>query len=192
MKVMFSACTAIATAAILNVTVLAQTPAPPSSQAPAAPTVRASAQQAQQVTVVGCVRSEADYRKSQAAGRGGVAGTGIGVTNEFVLANASISTGAGPGAPAASGTATGTGGSNTATMAYELTGSNEGQVGQYVGRRVEISGTLKPAEVGATGPTGGPTAGAPPRGVDVASQDLKLRELEVMTVRESAGTCPAQ
>jgi hypothetical protein len=75
--------------------------------------------------------------------------------------------------------------------AYELTGANEGQLAQHVGKRVEITGKLKAAEIGASGPTGGPTAGAPPRGVDVTSEDLKLRELEVMSVRETTGACPA-
>jgi hypothetical protein len=32
---------------------------------------------------------EADYRKAQDAGKGGVANTGLGVGNEFVLTNAS-------------------------------------------------------------------------------------------------------
>jgi hypothetical protein len=72
-----------------------------------------------------------------------------------------------------------------------LTGKNESQVEQYVGRRVEIVGRLKAAETGATRPTGGATAGAPPRGIDVTSPDLKLRELEVRSARETTGTCPA-
>jgi hypothetical protein len=78
-------------------------------------------------------------------------------------------------------------------MAYELTGTNEGQAAQHVGKRVEIMGKLKAAEVGASGrPTGGPTAGKPPEGVDVAGADLKLRELEVSSMREVPGTCAAQ
>jgi hypothetical protein len=116
----------------------------------------------------------------------GVAGTGVGAANEFVIANASMAPPSGTTTEAPTGTAGITG------TAYELTGQNESQVGQYVGRRVEISGKLKPAEVGAAGPTGGATAGTPPRSVDVTSQDLKLRELEVTTVRATTGTCPAQ
>ena len=85
--------------------------------------------------------------------------------------------------------AVGTSGSST-TLAYELTGANEKQAESFVGRRVEISGMLKPAESNAAGPTGGPTAGQPPAGVDVTSKDLKLRELEITTVRAAAGTCP--
>ena len=74
--------------------------------------------------------------------------------------------------------------------AYELTGPNESKAKEFVGKRVEISGTLKPAATTASGaPTGGATAGKPPTGVDVASKDLKLRELEVTTVTVSTGTC---
>jgi hypothetical protein len=144
----------------------------------------AAAPQNQTVTVVGCIVRESDYRKATDAGKGGVAGTGVGAGNEYVLTNASMSTGA-------AGSAVGTAGA-AAGAAYELTGSNEGQAKEFVGKRVEISGTLKAAEVSAAGPTGGPTAGKPPSGVDVASKDLKLRELEVATVKATTGTCPAQ
>jgi len=121
-----------------------------------------------------------------------VAGTGVGVGNEFVLTEASTS--AETAAAARSGEATsptGTSGSSASSAkAYELTGPNEGQLSQYIGRRVEITGKLKAAETDAAGaPTGGSTAGKPPAGVDVTSKDLKLRELEVASVREATGTC---
>lgn len=148
-----------------------------------------SASSMDQITVTGCVQREADYRKAMEAGRGGVAGTGVGTGNEFVLTDVSKSSGAsGSARSGEAGSPTGTAGS--AAMAYELTGPNEGQVGAYVGRRVEISGKLKPAETSAGGtPTGGATAGAPPSGVDVTTKDLKLREFEVTSVRESTGAC---
>ena len=63
----------------------------------------------------------------------------MGVGNEFVLTDASLgsssaaSTSAGE-APSATGT------SGAATSAFELTGSNEGQVSEYIGKRVEITG----------------------------------------------------
>jgi hypothetical protein len=160
-------------------------------QEPTQPQTQPRTSAEQQVTITGCIQREADYRQARDAGRGGVAGTGVGAGNEFVLTNASMSTGTAPGTrPGAEPAPTGTTGS--AATAYELTGPNEGQVGQYVGRRVEITGKLKAAESGPTGqPTGGATAGQPPAGVDVASKDLKLRELEVSSVRESTGTCPA-
>jgi hypothetical protein len=139
----------------------------------------------QQITVTGCVQREADYRQAREAGRGGVAGTGVGAGNEFVLTDASPSAGARAG-EAASPT-----GTTGAARAYELTGPNEGEAGKFVGRRVEITGKLKAAETSAGGqPTGGATAGQPPRGVDVASKDLQLRELEITSVKEATGTCP--
>jgi hypothetical protein len=150
--------------------------ATPAQQTPAA---------AQQISVTGCIQREADYRRARDKGRGGVAGSGIGAGNEFVLINASMSPAAGRAAAAPTGTA-GT------TAEYELTGSNEKQASTFVGRRVEITGMLKAAEESAAGrPTGGPTAGKPPEGVDVASADLKLRELEVSSVKEASGSCPA-
>lgn len=157
---------------------------------------RASAQQDERITVTGCVVRESDYRKARDAGKGGVGGTGLGISNEFILTNASMAAASATGAAAAgtpgtaAGTPTGTAGTATTTVAYELTGSNEKQAEQFVGQRVEISGTLKRAEVGAAGPTGGDTAGRPPSGVDVTSKDLKLRELEVSSVRGATGTCP--
>lgn len=163
MKIMLSAAISISAVAILGTATVA-----PAQEKPKAA--------GEQVTVVGCVQREADYRRAQDKGRGGVAGTGLGVENEYVLTNVSSSA-------AARTTASDT--------AYELTGSNEKMVEKYVGRRVEISGRVKAAEVSATGrPTGGGTAGTPPKGVDVASKDLRLRELEVTTVRETTGTCP--
>jgi hypothetical protein len=136
---------------------------------------------AQQITLVGCIQSEKEFRQARDKGKGGVAGTGIGADNEYILTNASMAKqGLNPAAPAAD-------------TAYELTGSNEGKVKEFVGKRVEITGTLKAAATTPAGsPTGGATAGAPPKGVDVASKDLKLRELEVASVTAASGTCPAQ
>jgi hypothetical protein len=160
-------------------------------QTPAQPGARATTEAP--ITVTGCIQKEADYRAAKDAGRGGVAGSGVGAGNEFILANASMSSmSSSPATAADPATPTGTSGAS-AGAAYELTGSNEGQVAQYVGKRVEITGVLKPAEVGASGkPTGGATAGAPPSGVDATSKDLQLRELEITSVREATGTCPAK
>ena len=176
----------------------------------------AASPQGRQVTIAGCVVRESDYRRAQGAGRGGAAGSGAGVANEFVLADGRMSPGgagaasgeatsgtsgtAQTGAEATSGTApardtSGTAparepsGTDTATTAprgtaYELTGPNEGQVAQHVGRRVEITGMLKTATAG--GAPGGPTANLP------LNQDLRLQELEVTSVRETSGACPTQ
>jgi hypothetical protein len=131
------------------------------------------------------VQSEDDYRKAHNLGKGGAVGTGVGGGDEFVLISASIQ-----GATAPSG-ATGTTGTSEGT-AFELTGSNESSVKPFVGKRVEITGKMKAAEKGAAGTTGGATAGTPPTGVDVASKDLRLREVDVVSVKEStSGSCPA-
>ena len=173
-----------------------QTPTPPATTpSTTTPTTSQGTQTGEQVTLTGCVQREADYRRTQDAGRGGVAGTGVGTANEFVLADAATASGgrATAGTSTAGSTnpsATGTAGTASTTAAYELSGPNEGKVGQYVGKRVEIMGRLKPAEVAGAAPTGGPTAGAPPRGVDVVSKDLQLREVEVTSVKEAPGTCP--
>jgi len=147
------------------------------SQAGASPSAAAD-----QVTITGCVVSESDYRKAHNEGKGGVVGTGVGAGNEFILADASTGR-------AAAGGATGTSGTSSAT-AYELTGPGEGQLSRYVGHRVELTGKFKAGETSATGrPTGGPTAGAPPSGVDVGGKDMKLREFEVASAKEASGSC---
>ena len=174
----------------LSMAAFAQTPAQQPAQ-PRTQTTTPAPQQAgsadQAVTVVGCIQSEADFRKARNLGRGGTAGTGVGVGNEFVLIDAKMAAAA--GAPPAAGAATGTTGA--AAQVYKLTAKNEGKTSQFVGKRVEITGTLKPAE--ATGAsTRRPTPGEAPR-VDVfAGEDLRLRELEVTSVRATAGTCPAK
>jgi hypothetical protein len=166
---------------------------PPVQSAPPA-TAQAPAQQptekapAQEVTIVGCVQREEDYRKAHNLGKGGAAGTGVGAADEFVLVNASIAGAAPPAAP--TGTA-GTAGGAAEGTAFELSGDKEDEVKAFVGKRVEIMGKLKAAEKGPMGTTGGATAGTPPTGVDVASADLKLREIDVVSVKETTGTCPA-
>jgi len=175
MKRMLSMAVGVVAATTLSTAVVAQAPPQPNPGTTAT-------QPGQQVTLVGCVQREADYRKAQDKGRGGVAGTGIGVEDEFVLTSASMATqGLKPEATVPDTT-------------FELTGENEEKAKEFVGKRVEIMGKLKPAEVGAAGtPTGGATAGRPPSGVDVASKDLKLRELEVISVTASAtGSCAPQ
>jgi len=164
------------------VTAQSQTASPPDQQAPRtsspstqtpAPSTQTARASGDQVTVTGCIQREADYRRSTGAGQGGVAGTGVGGANEFVLANAMMSPGG------ANTGATGTTGS-TSNTAYELTGPNEGRAAMYVGKRVEIMGTLKPTD---TAPAGGATATVP------GSRDLKLRELEITSIKEGTGDC---
>jgi hypothetical protein len=206
-----------------SMAVFAQTterPKPPSTTQPAAEVQQppAAAPAEVPVTLVGCVQREAEYRRAQGAGRGGAAGTGAGVGNEFVLVRPSTAiagatppdaptTGAPPAEPGTAGTA------GMAGAAYELTGSAEGQLEQYVGRRVQIVGKMKSGSTtmsdkapavtatvaeSTTGRPGAPsTATASPSGrpsppaggVDIKGQDLHLREFEVVSVREATGSC---
>jgi hypothetical protein len=178
---MLAAAVAFAT---VGIAVSAQAPSQ-GQRGAGAPAPQQTAGADERVTVTGCIQREADYRKARDAGRGGVAGTGVGAGNEFVLVNASM-------APAGAGRAgSGAAGTSGTAAEYEITGTNEGQASQFVGKRVEIAGMLKAAETRAGQPTGGPTSGKPPEGVDVAGRDLKLRELEITTIKESSGACPA-
>lgn len=181
-----AAVVAIGTVAFAENTQQAQPPTSAQSQAQAAdPQTKPDMKE---VTITGCIQSEKDYRAAHNLGSGGAAGTGAGVGNEYVLINASIS-------PSAVGTAGATKpetGAPAGTAAFELTGSKESEASTFVGKRVEIVGKLKGAEMGAAGPTGGATAGKPPTGVDVTSKDLKLREVEITSIKETTGTCPAK
>ena len=139
----------------------------------------------QSVRVVGCIQSEADYRKARNLGRGGTAGTGVGVGNEFILIDPRMaSSGASPSGGAATGT------TGAAAQPYKLTGVNEGKASEFVGKRVEITGMLN---TGGAAPVRKPRADGPAPQIDVfAGEDLRLRELEVTSVREMAGTCSAK
>ena len=189
MKSTFARATCTAAVLAMGTVVFAQSTG--QSQPPTSTTPQAQAA-AEQVTITGCIQREADYRAANNMGSGGVAGTGVGAGNEFVLVNATM--GAASATVGTSGSTPPAAGTPAAPAAYELTGENEGQAGQFVGKRVEIMGKLKAADIAATGaPTGGVTAGNPPTGVDVTkSKDLKLREIEVTSVKETTGTCPAK
>ena len=159
----------------------AQPPSPSTPQSPA--TTSASSQAGKQpetpVTLVGCVMREADYRKANDKGRGGPVATGLGQGNEFVLVNAAKLT---PGATPPGGT--GQCGATAPGEAYELSGNREKELEKVVGRRVEITGTLKEAKTTA-GPAGQPK---PTGGFDPLRQDLKLFEVDVTSFRELPAT----
>lgn len=170
-------CTAAALA--LSLTAFAQQPQPQPapSQPPSAqqPATQPSMSAEREITLTGCVQSEEDYRKEKGIGKGGAVGTGAGVGNEFVIVSVKP---AGAAAPSPSETA---GTAGAAAQAYEVTGSKEGDLKQFVGKRVEIMGKAKAAERSASG--------APTGGVDPAGQDLKLAEIEIASVKAAAGDC---
>ena len=186
--------TSASAAAVLMVSMaaFAQTPqsSSPSTQTPtpsteaASPSSQANQQSTQAnrqpetpVTLVGCVMRETDYRKANDSGKGGPVGTGIGRGNEYVLVNA-MKTTAGNSNAASSidcASATGSGGLG---QAFELGGSGEKDVANYVGQRVEITGTLKEAKTTTASGEAKPTGG-----FDPLKQDLKLFEVDVASVR---------
>jgi hypothetical protein len=149
---------------VVSMAAFAQSPQPasPSSQGAQQSTTQASSQ----VTLVGCVMRESEYRQATDAGKGGPANTGIGRSDEFVLIHAKK--GAGP-APATCSAAAGTG------EAYELAGSREKDLEQYVNKAVEIRGTLKGADPFAA------QQGAP--GADPLKQGLKISQVDISSFR---------
>jgi len=127
---------------------------------------------AQPVTLIGCVQKESDYRKAHNIKKGGGLNMGIGDGDEYMLINAVRVSG---GVPSVTTVGDCTGDSGEA---IELTGPKEEQFKNFVGKRVEVSGTQKRARIDASGrPTGGNAPGG---------GELKLFEVEVASVREAA------
>lgn len=115
------------------------------------------------VSLTGCIQREADYRREHHSGKGGFLGFGGGLGNEYVLINASPRRGSRDCATASGG------------EAYELTGSEEGDLKPFVGQRVAITGMRKAAEIDSV--TGRPTGGRQ------AGYDLRLFEVDVESFR---------
>ena len=126
------------------------------------------------ITVVGCLQTEADYRRAQDAGKGGVLSTGAGLGNEYVLIQTEGA--GGPGSYAANANVDCKSSTAFAGTSYEMTGTRERDLKQFVGRRVEITGELKNTD-----------ASGRPGGFDpaVISQDLRLDEINVASFREA-------
>jgi len=86
-----------------------------------------------EVTLIGCVELERDYRARKESGRGGVLGSGVGVGNEFVLSMAK---------PVGRRGQPTTGGPGTD---YNISGKLEKDFLRYVGRQVEVIGVIEKA-----------------------------------------------
>jgi hypothetical protein len=166
--------TALVAAALLaSTTAFAQTTTAPNTTTTSSSTTRAQRESpAQPVTLIGCVQKESDYRKAHNIKKGGGLNMGIGDGDEYMLINAARVSG---GVPSVTTVGDCTGGSGEA---IELTGPKEEQFKNFVGKRVEVSGTQKRARIDASGR---PTGGSAPGG-----GELKLFEVEVASVREAA------
>jgi len=164
-----------ASAAAVLVVSMAAFAQSPQSSSPSPAAQQSTAPAGSQVTLVGCVMRESEYRQATDAGKGGPANTGIGRSDEFVLIHAKK--GAGP-APATCSAAKGTG------EAYEVVGSHEKDLEQYVNKAVEIRGTLKGPDPFAA------QQGAP--GADPLKQGLKISQVDIASLRAaSAGQTAA-
>jgi len=133
-------------------------------------------QPASEVTVVGCVIREREYRKVHRDGKGGAFGLGIGGGNEYILvgatsANNAMVQGGQPCDPTVGG------------KAYELTGKGESsKLRPYLGHWVELTGKLKKAEI--TKATRGTADPQPTGGKGPFWQDLKIFEINVYAVKD--------
>jgi hypothetical protein len=143
-----------------------------------------------QITLVGCVMRESEFRDMYGPGQSGPRGAGIGGRNEYMLVDAHEVTpgGTNPGVtPVASGAACPPA-ATTFPTSYELTGSREDEISQFLGRRVEVSGIQKEANARPVGTSGvlQPTGGFDPLG-----HELHLFEVEIESFREPAALAAA-
>ncbi|MEQ1757010.1 MAG: hypothetical protein ABL986_01745 [Vicinamibacterales bacterium] len=168
----------------LNMIAFAQSPAPAPAQVPTGSTPNAF----ESVTVVGCIQRESDFRRGQAPGRAGSGGVEAKPTDQFVLTDTAVvgapSPTPGPPLPVPV---------PAVEVAYQLTGPNESQAQEFLGRRVEIAGRANPVRSTHAPSAPGPVpvaqvnaAPAPP------AATVSLAELEVMSIKASAGTCSAR
>ena len=164
-----------------------------------------------QITLTGCIARESEQTNTL----GGALGTGVGAGNEFVLANAmnarsgatasaqiaggvsgSTSTGRTPSATGTSGTATTGAEANTTTArtatgtSYSLTGNRESELGLYVGKRVEIVGTLDAnSSTGASTNAGITAGGANTQAGASAQAKPNMQQLTIVSFRPLDGSC---
>ena len=154
---------------------------PPVTEAPAYP--RTSPAQAASVTLTGCL-----YRERDVPGRTPNIAERAGILEDYILADASVR-----GSASSAGTegATGTSGTHPAIgKMFKVEHVADEKLAQFVGKRVEVTGTID-TEAGEMRQAG--TAGAAGAAGDrsVGPDRIELPEFEATSIREVAGTCPA-
>jgi hypothetical protein len=141
---------------------------------PQTPATAGQQSQKQQITAVGCIEREADYRQRHQMGRGGTMGSGMGAGNEFVLVNATMGremTSAGTPSGTTAGAPTGTGatsGTATGTTPETATGTTAGTA----------TGTTSGTAAGTAGTTGTSAAAGAAKGKDYRLTGSRESELE--------------
>jgi hypothetical protein len=153
-------------------------PQDPPRQTPPPPT--ATAQQPTTM-LVGCL-----YREDQVPGRKPNVAERAGILEDYILADASISSA--PAKPGATPGATGTTGAKPATgTMYKVEGPSDEKLKALVGKKVEVTGRIDPEGGPGTTPS---TTPKPDRGP--GPDQINLPEFEATSIREvSGGTCPA-
>jgi hypothetical protein len=149
-------------------------------QPPAAPAQK-NAANPETVTITGCVQKEADVLK-----RNPVAGS-VGMSDEFVLTNASLAAPSSqapttePPPPAATGTS---GSAGNFGIVYRTTGDKESDLKSYVGQRVEINGTFKDKDAMKDAMS---SAGAGGRPGELTPANTP--EITIDSIKPATGTC---
>jgi hypothetical protein len=92
-----------------------------------------------EVTLVGCVEPEKDYRARLSAAKGGPLASGVGQSNEYVLSSAKPMPANGAELTPKEAVAT-----SGQSGDYLLTGKPETELKQAIGRQVHIVGTVAP------------------------------------------------
>jgi hypothetical protein len=160
-----------------------QTPAQ-GAQAPRTPAQGAAAteQKSAATTLIGCV-----YRERDVPGRAPNVAERVGILEDYIFAEV-------PSSPvAANQPSTGTGGavgtSGTAAAMYKIEFVDDDKLKDLVGKRVEVVGRID-AEAGDSAK---PAAGTATTTTDkvIGRDRVDLAELEVSSIKEVAGTCPA-
>jgi hypothetical protein len=149
-----------------------ETPPPQPAQQPAQPPAQQpAAEQAATRTVEGCVYRAADIpaRAPDVAERADIAA-------DYILV-ASAGTG-----PAGTTGAVGTAGAATAQNMFKLEHDDDAKLRAMVGKRVRVTGKVEAER----------TAPAAPAPAAPAQPERELPELEVTTIAEATGECPAK
>jgi hypothetical protein len=147
----------------------------------------AERQEAREITIIGCVMYESEFRDLYGPGRSGPKGPGIGVRDEYMLVDAHEVT---AGSPVSSQdlapcpTAPGVSPAN----AYELTGPSEQEAAAFVGRRVQVSGIRKAANAESVAGVLRPTGGFDPLGHELHLFEVELANIQVPETRTAAAT----
>jgi hypothetical protein len=185
---------------------LAQTPTPQ----PGTPAQRPSAQDAQTVTVTGCLVRASDLRGgatgAPATGSPTTPSASAGAGGDFALANVqmrSTSPGGTTGGTTAGGTTAGGAAASPSSkgMNLRLTGSEENKLSEHVNQQVEVTGRLSmsdrggatatPGTTGTPGTPGTPGTTGSAGAAGAGAAQSTMGQLQVQTIRATGQSCTA-